>query len=65
MTEERAEELGRQAFHAGNVCAPLADPEMFAEHEDPQVGEKTHLMRALSRGWTAENFAADPSTTHG
>ena len=65
MTEEHAEELGRQAFRAGNACAPLSDPEMYAELQDAEVGEKTHLMRAFTRGWTAENLAADPPPAHG
>lgn len=59
MTEERAEELGRQAFRSGDMCVPLSHPEMYAELHDAKVGEKTDLMRAFSRGWTAENVAAD------
>lgn len=30
---------------------------MYAELKDAEVGEKTHLMAAFSKGWHAENIS--------
>ncbi|ORW08066.1 MULTISPECIES: hypothetical protein [Mycolicibacter] len=58
MTEAEAEELGRQARRDERGNVPVADPLIYAEVENSQVGEKTHLMHAFNRGWHAENAAA-------
>lgn len=65
MDEARAEQLGRKAFRDGKGNSPLSEPDLYAELQDARVGEKTHLMRAFSRGWTAENLAADPGSSLG
>ncbi|OHU47297.1 hypothetical protein BKG82_26975 [Mycobacteroides chelonae] len=55
MDEQTAEELGRKARIADLSASPLCSPEMYKELEHAQVGEKTHLMEAFSRGWHNEH----------
>lgn len=58
LDEDRAEQLGREAFEAGRSNNPFADDEIAAAVQGAQVGEKTYLLRAFNRGWTAANLAA-------
>ncbi len=65
MTEDEAEELGRQARRDERGNVPLAEPLIYSEVENSQVGEKTHLMHAFNRGWHAENAAAADEPVRG
>ncbi|MEB3023421.1 MULTISPECIES: hypothetical protein [Mycolicibacter] len=64
MTDDEAEELGRQAHREGRGNFPLAAPRIHAEVEHAQVGEKTNLLQAFNRGWQAENAAHDIRVQH-
>lgn len=55
MNEQQAQEFGRQSRIANRNASPLNCPEMLKELEEAKVGEKTHLMKAFSRGWHKEN----------
>lgn len=58
MTTKQAEALGRAAFAEGRGNFPFADPQIAAATATARVGEKTDLLRAFNRGWTAANLAA-------
>jgi len=57
MTKTQAQQLGREAFEAGQINSPFASAAMMAELEGAAVGSKTHLMKAFNQGWTAANLA--------
>ncbi|QRZ05870.1 hypothetical protein [Mycolicibacterium austroafricanum] len=58
MTSTEAQALGTAAFHNGIGNFPLAIPAIAAEMENAKVGEKTHLLKAFNKGWSAANLAA-------
>lgn len=64
MDEQTAEELGRQARAENRHASPLCSPEMASEIDAAQVGEKTHLMKAFSRGWHRENHRITDQQLH-
>lgn len=55
---EKAEKLGRQAFHAGMMAIPAHDPSLMALIRGFAVGEGgLEVITAWSTGWHAENIA--------
>lgn len=58
MTKAEAFALGRLAFAEGKGNLPFADPDIAAELDGAKPGEKTHLLKAFSRGWHAANANA-------
>ena len=58
MTATYAEALGRIAFTEGRGPQAFADPAIASEIADAKVGEKTHILKAWSKGWNAANIEA-------
>lgn len=57
MTKTEAQALGTAAFNNGLGNFPFADPSIAAEFANAKVGEKTYLLKAFNKGWTAANLA--------
>lgn len=53
-------EIGRQAFHNGDMAAPALNPEVMLALSGLPVGstEGLQIMKDFNAGWTAANLAA-------
>ncbi|ASR85678.1 hypothetical protein SEA_AMGINE_78 [Mycobacterium phage Amgine] len=58
MDHKMAEQIGREAFAAGKGNFPLADARIVDAMYGAMPGQRTYLMQAFNRGWTAANLAA-------
>ena len=59
MTTKQAEQHGRIAFTEGRGPQAIWDPAIAAEMADAKVGEKTHILKAFSKGWNTANLEAE------
>lgn len=56
--EQKAEELGRLAFHAGKQLVPAHDPYLLKLLESHEVGTSETILNAWNKGWQSENLKA-------
>lgn len=53
-----AEAAGREAFAAGKPNSPLVDQRIADAMMGALPGQRTYLMVAFNKGWTAANLEA-------